>query len=85
MAVHGPPENEELKARQFRVLCPCCDAGNHVLVDYDPRRNHSEEYGVCWNCREIVHKETCFLVWTGKDAAAIERHAQKAARLRRAL
>lgn len=85
MGVHAPFKREELKDRQFKLACPCCGAENHVLVTYDPQRNHTDERGFCWNCRAPVHEENCFLVWTGKTAAVVERYAEQAARLRRAL
>ena len=85
MGIHAPPRREELKDRYFTVACPVCEAVNHVLVTYDPKCNHDIERGLCWSCGALVHEEDCFLIWTGNSKATVERYAEQAARLRRAL
>lgn len=85
MGIHAPPRREELKDRYFTATCLGCGSINHVLVTYDPKRNHEIERGACWSCGSIVNEEDCFLIWTGSSKAGVERYAEQAARLRRAL
>jgi hypothetical protein len=85
MGVHAPRPRQELKDRHFTKVCSACGAENHVLVTYDPQRNHSHEAGVCWRCGAVVHEEDCFLIWTGSSQRIVEGYSAQAARLRRAL
>ncbi len=85
MGNHPPPKREELKDRYFSATCAGCDAVNHVIVTYDPKRNHEIERGLCWSCSALVHEEDCFLIWTASSKRTVERYAGQAARLRRAL
>jgi hypothetical protein len=85
MGLHRPPQRQELKDRYFCKNYPACGSENHVIVTYDPQRNHSKEEALCWNCRTLLHEEDCFLIWIGKSRRVVERYAGQAARLRRAL
>ncbi len=85
MGVHAPPPREELKDRYFTATCEGCAAVNHVFVTYDPKRNSEVEKGGCWSCGSLVHEEVCFLIWTASSKRIVERYAEQAARLRRAL